>query len=401
MHNDEKMNYFWKGVTLFGAISASILFFFFLFKLQNIFYGIKIILNILSPISYGLILAYLLTPIYNKIEKRIEPFLIQKMSIKKGKPLAKALSTFITLFFMITVLTGFFWMVVPQLYKSILGIVDLVPESIDKVYSWLDTIFENNPQARKVFSDYYNQASQNLQQWFDTSLIPTIQTIQTLVSNVSTGVYRVFSFLKNFLIGIIVAVYVLNCKTTFASQAKKIIYSIFNKKLGSAIIHEIRFVHQVFGGFIIGKLIDSLIIGILCYICLTLMKMPYTMLISVIIGITNIIPFFGPFIGAVPSFILLLLVSPMQSLYFIIFIFVLQQFDGNILGPKILGDSTVLSSFWVLFSILFFGGLMGFFGMIIGVPFFAVAYHLISQAVNKALQKKELSTNTDDYKNIP
>lgn len=131
------------------------------------------------------------------------------------------------------------------------------------------------------------------------------------------------------------------------------------------------------------------------------MKMPYTMLISVIIGITNIIPFFGPFIGAVPSFILLLLVSPMQSLYFIIFIFVLQQFDGNILGPKILGDSTGLSSFWVLFSILFFGGLMGFFGMIIGVPFFAVAYHLISQAVNKALQKKELSTNTDDYKNIP
>ena len=207
--------------------------------------------------------------------------------------------------------------------------------------------------------------------------------------------------MKNFLIGIIVAVYVLNCKTTFASQAKKIIYSIFNKKLGSAIIHEIRFVHQGFGGFIIGKLIDSLIIGILCYICLTLMKMPYTMLISVIIGITNIIPFFGPFIGAVPSFILLLLVSPMQSLYFIIFIFVLQQFDGNILGPKILGDSTGLSSFWVLFSILFFGGLMGFFGMIIGVPFFAVAYHLISQAVNKALQKKELSTNTDDYKNIP
>ena len=391
MNHDEKMNYFWKGFTLFAAISSSILFFFVLFRLKNLFHGFQTLLNILAPIIYGLVLAYLLAPIYNKIKNKIEPFLQTKIGKSKGKSLAKASSTLITLVLMIAVLTGFFWMVVPQVYKSILGIVDLVPDSVNQVYLWLDATFENNPQTAKVLTNYYTEFSNQIEEWLKTSLVPNITAIQTLVSNVSIGVYRVFSFLKNFLIGIIVAVYVLNCKTLFASQAKKIVYSIFHEKWGSAIIYEIRFVHQVFGGFIIGKLIDSLIIGIICYICLTLMSMPYTMLISVIIGITNIIPFFGPFIGAIPSFILLLFVSPMQSLYFILFIFVLQQFDGNILGPKILGDSTGLSSFWVLFSILFFGGLMGFFGMIIGVPLFAVAYHLISQAVNKSLEKKALT----------
>ncbi|MEY8319522.1 AI-2E family transporter [Lachnospiraceae bacterium 46-61] len=398
MNHDEKMNYFWKGLILFGAISASILFFFFLFKLKDILNGFKTILNVLAPISYGLILAYILTPIYNKFEKRIEPYFIKNLSISKGKALAKAVSTSITLLLMIAVLASFFWLVFPQLYKSILGIIDLIPDSINKVSVWVDNLFENNPQAIQTFSAYYEEATKYLEQWLDTSFV---SNIQSFVSNVSIGVFKVLSFLKNFLIGIIVAVYVLNCKTMFATQAKKLIYSIFNQKLGSAVINEIRFVHQVFGGFIIGKLIDSFIIGIICYICLALMNMPYSMLISVIIGVTNIIPFFGPFIGAIPSFFLLLLVSPMQSIYFLIFIFILQQFDGNILGPKILGDSTGLSSFWVLFSILFFGGLMGFFGMIIGVPFFAVAYHLISQAINNALEKKHLSTKTEDYKNIP
>jgi predicted PurR-regulated permease PerM len=398
LNHDEKMNYFWKGLILFGAISASILFFFFLFKLKDILNGFETVLNVLAPISYGLILAYILTPIYNKFEKRIEPFFIKSFSISKGKAIAKAVSTFITLLLMIAVLASFFWLVFPQLYKSILGIIDLIPNSINKVSVWVDDLFKNNPQAIQTFSAYYEEATKYLEQWLDTSFV---SNIQSFVSNVSIGVFKVLSFLKNFLIGMIVAVYVLNCKTKFATQAKKLIYSIFNQKLGTAVINEIRFVHQVFGGFIIGKLIDSFIIGIICYVCLTLMNMPYSMLISVIIGVTNIIPFFGPFIGAIPSFFLLLLVSPMQSLYFLIFIFILQQFDGNILGPKILGDSTGLSSFWVLFSILFFGGLMGFFGMIIGVPFFAVAYHLISQAINNALKKKNLSTETEDYKNIP
>jgi predicted PurR-regulated permease PerM len=155
---------------------------------------------------------------------------------------------------------------------------------------------------------------------------------------------------------------------------------------------------QCFGGFIRGKLLDSLIIGILCFICVSFMKMPYPVLISTIVGVTNIIPFFGPFIGAIPSGILILTVDPMQALYFAIFIFVLQQFDGNILGPAILGQSTGLGSIWVLFSILIFGDMFGFVGMIIGVPTFAVVYYLISKFVFKKLHEKEMDDEIEDYR---
>jgi len=203
--------------------------------------------------------------------------------------------------------------------------------------------------------------------------------------------------LKNILIGVIVMVYLLNIKGTLSAQGKKIIYSIFPVKTANQAIDEIRFVHRVFGGFITGKILDSLIIGILCFVLLNAMKMPYTLLVSVIVGVTNVIPFFGPFIGAIPSAFLILLVSPIKCLYFLIFILLLQQFDGNILGPKILGQSTGLPSFWVLFSILLFGGLFGFVGMIIAVPTFAVIYSVVSRLVNRSLTKKDLSLKTADY----
>ena len=179
-----------------------------------------------------------------------------------------------------------------------------------------------------------------------------------------------------------------------------IIYGAFPLKIANKVIEECRFVHHVFGGFIIGKLLDSLIIGILCFILLTIMKMPYVLLVSVIVGVTNISPFFGPFIGAIPSAFLILLVSPRQCLYFIGLILLLQQFDGNILGPKILGDSTGVSSFWVLFSILLFGGLFGFVGMIIGVPTFAVFYRLTTELVTYLLGKKELSADISSYERL-
>ena len=160
---------------------------------------------------------------------------------------------------------------------------------------------------------------------------------------------------------------------------------------------EFRFIHRVFSGFLIGKVIDSLIIGLLCFFCLNLMKMPFTLLISVIVGVTNVIPFFGPFIGAIPSAVLVFLISPKQCLYFVLFILLLQQFDGNILGPKILGNSTGVSSFWVLASILLFGGLYGFIGMIIAVPATAVIFDLVAKIQNHCLRKKELSQDVDDY----
>lgn len=186
------------------------------------------------------------------------------------------------------------------------------------------------------------------------------------------------TFFKNVFIGIIIAIYVLNSKQLFAAQAKKLLYGCLSTRRANIVLDNARFTHRVFGGFINGKLLDSLIIGILCFVGMTALRMPYAMLISVVVGVTNIIPFFGPFIGAIPSGLLILLIDPLKALYFVLFILALQQFDGNILGPKILGDSTGLSSFWVIVCILLAGGLFGFVGMVVGVPLFAVLYSILS-----------------------
>ena len=244
---------------------------------------------------------------------------------------------------------------------------------------------------------YYDMAVGYVQNWLTNDLIPNMYNI---ISGVSSGLFSIVNTVMDVFIGLIVMVYLLNMKTKLQTQAKMIIYGAFPLKIANKVIEECRFVHHVFGGFIIGKLLDSLIIGILCFILLTIMKMPYVLLVSVIVGVTNIIPFFGPFIGAIPSAFLILLVSPRQCLYFIGLILLLQQFDGNILGPKILGDSTGVSSFWVLFSILLFGGLFGFVGMIIGVPTFAVFYRLTTELVTYLLGKKELSADISSYERL-
>ena len=218
-----------------------------------------------------------------------------------------------------------------------------------------------------------------------------------MISGVYTSVVSVVNLVKNALIGIIVMLYLLNIKDTLTAQAKKVIYSLFPLPAANEMVETWRYIHSVFGGFIIGKLVDSLIIGILTFIWLSVIKMPYTVLISVIVGVTNIIPFFGPFIGAIPSAVLVLLVNPKKCVWFLLSILVIQQLDGNIIGPKILGNSTGISSFWVLFSILLFGGILGPVGMIIGVPTFAVIYRLTAKWINRRLKKKELSTITDDY----
>ena len=221
-----------------------------------------------------------------------------------------------------------------------------------------------------------------------------------------TGVVTTVSVLFDLLIGIIIALYILNSKDTFCAQAKKTLYSVFSIQRANRIIKRVAYIHRVFGGFITGKLIDSLIIGLLCFAGLRIlmgfglmtMDQSYALLISVIIGVTNIIPFFGPFIGAVPSTILIMVISPVQAVYFVLFILALQQFDGNILGPKILGNSTGLSSFWVMFAILVFGGVFGFVGMAVGVPLFAVLYTMATEAVNNLLRKRGLSVDTNAYR---
>ena len=281
-------------------------------------------------------------------------------------------------------------MVLPQLISSIMGLVDTLPDSIRNVTNWLQNLLADNPEIEQTAMQFYQEGINTLTVWVKNDMIPQLTTLMS--SLVGT-----FNFFKNLLIGIIIAVYVLNSKELFAAQAKKLLYSVVKVPQANLIIDNIRFTHRVFGGFINGKLLDSLIIGVICFVGMSILKLPYSMLISVIIGVTNIIPFFGPFIGAIPSTFLILLINPMQALYFLIFVFALQQFDGNILGPKILGDSTGLSSFWVMFAILLFGGLFGFVGMVLGVPLFAVFYSFVSGMVCRSLRKKVLPEKTSAY----
>ena len=270
---------------------------------------------------------------------------------------------------------------------------------MNEVSQWLSGLLKDNPVIARNFMQVYEQFSAQLVNWVQNIALPHLVTMMT-------GVVTTVSVVVDILIGIIIALYILNGKETFCAQAKKMTYSLFSIERANSIIERVAHIHRVFGGFITGKLIDSLIIGVLCFIGMRIMmavgllgiESSYALLISVIIGITNIIPFFGPFIGAVPSAILIMVTSPLQALYFVIFIIILQQIDGNILGPKILGNSTGLSSFWVMFAILIFGGLFGFVGMAIGVPLFAVIYSIVSECINHLLHNRGLSEDTNDYR---
>lgn len=384
------------GLTALAVIACSVLFAFALSKASAIFGVIGMIIKILMPIIYGGVLAYLMLPIYNftyslVCKKTVKLFKAQKARNRIGKMAA----TLVSLLLLIFVVSGLFWMIIPQILDSILGFQDSLTGYINNLTLWLSKLLQDNPSLEQAIMPHFNEAVMKFQTWMTTDLVPSIYLI---IDRVSTGVINIVTVVKNILIGLIVMIYFLNLKGTLCAQSKKIIYGLFQVKTANRIVNEIRFVHRVFGGFITGKLLDSLIIGILCFFGMKFLNMPYVLLISVIIGVTNVIPFFGPFFGAIPSAFLILLVSPLKCLYFLIFVLVLQQFDGNILGPKILGDSTGLPSFWVLFSILLFGGLFGFVGMIIAVPAFAVIYRLVSNYICRRLKRKNLSPRTDDYR---
>ncbi|MDO5418072.1 MAG: AI-2E family transporter [Lachnospiraceae bacterium] len=388
-------NYIYWGVTAFCVIAASIAFGYALLQFERVKAGALFLVTILTPVIYGAVLAYLLAPIYNRSRNWTERWMESWVSSEKRRRGAgKCVGTLVSLVLLFTVVAGLISMLIPELIKSVQNVIEAFPDNINNFALWLENMLNDNPDARELAVSYMDQGIEWAKNWAREILVPNMNKI---ISGLSSGMFSVINWVKNILIGLIVTVYLLNIKEGLATIAKKCIYGIFPVGMANRVIREARFIHEVFGGFIIGKLLDSLIIGIICFIGMSAMKMPYVLLISVIIGVTNIIPFFGPFIGAIPATVLVLLVNPIQSLYFLGFILLLQQFDGNILGPKILGESTGVSSFWVLFSILFFGGLFGFVGMIIGVPTFAVIYRMLSDAVKASLRKKHLPVETSEY----
>lgn len=397
-HEDWKEQIKW-GITAFSVLAAVSL----VYVLVNNFYAVKqnlaVFLQILMPIIYGAVLAYLMSPVYNFVVKILGKVYYFFLGEKASQRFLGFFGTVASILFLFFLTSGLVSMLIPELTKSVLSLYFSLPDTINRSYNNLAVILEKFPDLRPYAEKAYEEISS-----FFTGKPDNTQAIFAHLQNLATfftnGIWSTLTIVKNILIGLIVMVYLLNMKDLLRRQFRKLLFALFSQKKAKGIIEEMQYVHRVFGGFILGKIIDSIIIGILTFFVLSLMKMPYTLLVSVIVGVTNVIPFFGPFIGAIPCFILILLTSPIQSLYFAIAILIIQQIDGNIIGPKVLGDSTGLSSFWVLFSILLFGGLFGFVGMIIAVPFWAVIMNALRRYMDRRLQKKNLPISSSEYEDF-
>ncbi len=366
-----------------GAIALSIIFFFLIYRFDGFGSAISTLTGILMPFIYGAVIAYLLKPVCNTIENFLRRFIPERM-----KGLISALSIALTILLGLLIIYALCMMIIPQLITSVTSLYYTAQRNIARFVQWANHVefIESNQQIMDLLNNAYDTLNTSVDNLVKTKLLPSMQNI---LSGAAIGVLSVVTWAKNLVIGIIVAVYMLASRKRFVQQAKLVLYSVFKPVWAGRIIEEIQYADKMFGGFINGKIMDSAIIGVLCYIGCLIFKFPSALLVSVIIGVTNVIPFFGPFIGAIPATLLILIQNPIKALWFVLFVLVLQQLDGNIIGPKILGNTTGLSSFWVLFAILLFGGLWGFVGMIVGVPLFAVIYDVIKKLVIHGLKRHE------------
>ena len=398
---------FGKWFGLFLVLISAAVVYLLIINLDDIFSGFMFMLSVLKPVIYGAIIAYLLNPL-TKMYYR----LLLKGYEKNGKsPSDKTVRIMESMTIVFALLTGVLiiailcWLVIPQLITTVISLIETVPSQANDYYNYITDKIQSNKYIASRMQDTALQATKymdnimnnDLFPWLKSELLPNLNIYAKQFAN---GVMSFINVLYNLFIGIIVAIYLLKGKRVFAAQAKKITYGVCRKKTADTIIHYVRISNNMFSGFISGKIVDSTIIGIICFVLMTIFRMPYALLVSVIVGVTNVIPVFGPYIGAIPSALLILLVSPVQALYFIILVAILQQVDGNIIGPAILGESTGLSAFWVLFSILFFGGFWGIVGMLVGCPLFAVIYTIAKDFINYCLEKRKLSTDTQTYVNL-
>ena len=391
--------YLYWGVTAFCVIVASIAFFWVLNRWSGVVGLLRLMTSALAPILYGILIAYLL----NKVLVIFEAHLFRPLASKifPARPVvarkaARIFSILVTLLLALGIIAGLLVIILPQIYRSV---VDLVTESqryVDIAVNWLRNILDGD-LLEPVAVQWLNTISGQLVSWLDTNVLPQISA---LISNITGGVISFVMVVVNLLIGVVISVYVMYNKETFCAQAKKVTFSVFKVKTADRIIEEMGFINDAFGNYIVGTIIDSVIVGVLNYIFMAIMDMPYTALVSIIIAVTNLIPVFGPFIGAIPSALLILLESPMQCLIFVVFTVVLQQADAHILKPRIHSSRTGLSGFWIMFAILFFGGLFGITGMVIGVPLTTVLYSILRRLNNRRLRSRGLPEDTGFYRRI-
>lgn len=387
-------DYLWKGGIVFLVVAACIIFAVVVVRIEAVFDGIHDLIGIFEPILCGLIFAYLLNPIMNRVEKLLISLLQNKVKNKdKLHGIVRGLSIFVTLLFALFVIAILLYMILPELFDTISNVVKDLPGQFERFTNWV-TNLSINERMDGILAESLSSIGSYVEDWAKSNLLTKMDSV---FSTVTVGVVGILNLIEDIFIGIIVSVYVLANKERFIGQGKKIIYALFKTKTANTTLEILRDSNQIFTGFLTGKVIDSFIIGVICFVCLSILQMPYTLLVSVIVGITNIVPFFGPYIGGAISVVLILLSDPKAGVVFVLFIIILQQIDGNLIGPKILGESTGLSAFWVIFSILVGSGLFGFIGMIFGVPTFAVIYHLLKKFIEKRLEKKKLPVDTEDY----
>ena len=362
---------------------------------------IKKILSVMAPILLGLVFAYLLNPMQSWFEKK----LLVLTGKKKQRPrLCRGLSVTLATVIMLAVLIGLVAAIVPELVSSIKNLINNMPEYMTNVTNWMnehiDSLKDDHPDLYKKLIDLWNNAQNSLTN-FITQFEPKLDSIAAgsadFITTITSGAFSFVKGVGNFLFGVFFAIYLLLKKEYYLAQARKLLYAMLPEKGVHSFLRIFSHFSETFMNFLSGKTLDSFIIGLLCFIGMTVLQMPYITLISIIIGVTNIIPVFGPFIGAIPCGLLILLSQPGKTIPFVIFILVLQQFDGNFLGPKILGNSLGLPMFWILSAIVVGGGMFGFIGMVAFVPLFAAMYALFTDFLNERLKKKGLPADTSNY----
>ncbi len=394
------------GITLFLVAVAIMLAYYVIFDSKTIVSSVGSVVDSLSGIIIGIIIAYLLVPLQDGIERNILKPIYKKrgydVSIalsadQKKRKQMRGIAVVLTMVLFVMIIYTLIIIIVPQLISSIREIVNNLPIYIRNIDDYSNSLLVNNPELQELIDSQLTDYYETLSEFVTKHIKPYIPEVSTIVKVASQSVISGIKVVIDLIVGFIVAIYVLNSKERFTTRGKKMVYAMFKEDMANEIIGGFRFVNNTFKDFIGGKLLDSIIIGVICYIGCKFLSINYPVLISVIVGVTNIIPFFGPYIGGIAGALLLVLIDPIKALVFLIFVIILQQFDGNILGPRILGGSTGLSSFWVIFAITFFGGIWGIVGWLVGVPIFAVFYALISRLTNHYLRKRNLSTRTMDY----
>lgn len=360
------------------------------------------IIKVLAPVIWGLVIAYLLNPLMKFVEKVLDKYVFKK---KKHPKASRAIGISVSMIIMLGAIVAIVGSIVPEILGTLKNFFANLTDYFANLQTFLtnkisDTL-ENNPQVEQFLNSEFN----NIQEFvisFVNQNKPKLDSIFSengFIANVTDSAWSFITGIKDCVLGIVVSIYLLYSKENLLAQCKKLVYAFFPEKKRVHILNVASRANYTFISFLSGKALDSLIIGILAFIGMLVLDMrTYAVLISVIVGVTNMIPFFGPFIGAIPCALLILLTTPEKTLIFVLFILVLQQFDGNILGPKILGNSLGLSTFWIMFAIFVGGGLFGFIGMVAFVPLFAVLYSIISEVVTVKLHRKRLPVDTECYK---